>query len=79
MASLEEQVRAELDVARGLSDVSLKIQTGAGQKDISGDEIITLLLQVSTALMSCTVDLARAIDQLADHTDYPLEPRDRDE
>jgi hypothetical protein len=29
-------------------------------------------------LLSCTVDLARAIDQLADRTDYPLEPGPRD-
>ncbi len=29
------------------------------------------LLTISKALMDCAVDLARAIDQLAEHTGYP--------
>lgn len=73
MVSLEDQVRAHLDVARGLSDAALKIQTGHADELTTADTL-ALLLAATKALMDCTVDLARAIDQLAQHTSY--EPPD---
>jgi hypothetical protein len=75
MTSLEDQVRAHLDIARGLSDASLKVQTGH-QDDIDVGEVLALLLATTTALMDCAVDSARAIDQLAQHTSY--EPPDEE-
>jgi hypothetical protein len=69
MATLEEQVRAHLDVARGLNDAALKVNTG-GADEVSTVEAVVALLAISKALMDCTVDLARAIDQLAEHTNY---------
>jgi hypothetical protein len=64
MASLEDQVRAELDVVRGLSDAALKVNMGHGDQLDTGD-VLLLLLNVTKVLMDVSVDLARAIDQLA--------------
>lgn len=69
MMSLEAQVRAHLDIARGLTDASLKAQTGHAA-DIDVGDTLVALLAISKALMDCTVDLARAIDQLAEHSGY---------
>lgn len=71
-ASLEDQVRAHLDAARGLNDAALKVETGHADEITSTDAIIALFA-ITKALMDCAVDLAAAIDQLAEHTGY--EPR----
>ena len=70
--SLEVQVRAHLDATRGLSDAALKLQTGhADEVDLA--DVLLLLVHGLTALMDCSVDIARAVDQLAEHTDYRID------
>ena len=74
--SLEDQIRAVLDTARGLSDASLNIQTGQYDAEkIDATmlvDVVVALLGTTKALMDCVVDLAVAVDQLAEHTDYPM-------
>jgi hypothetical protein len=73
--SLEDQVRAELDIARGLSDAALKIQAGK-MDEVTLAEAVEALAAITQVLMGLTVDLAKAIDMLAGHVGFPPPPPD---
>lgn len=69
MLSLEDQVRAHLDAARGLSDAALKIATGSTD-EITTTEAVVAVVAMTKALIDVSVDMARALDQLAAHTEF---------
>ena len=78
MASLEDRMRAELGIARGLSDVGLKLESGQAV-GFQTQEVLRHLLAVNRALTECTVVIAIAVDQLALHTGYALADEEDEE
>lgn len=76
--SMEAQVRRLIDQARFGSNAGLK--SAAGEQP-TVDDALTLMQEMLLLLMGLVVDLAREIDNLAEHTGYdppPWTPRPRE-